>query len=150
HEPAPSFLQTPRGSATPRSTGQQVPSRPTCVHETHPPWHATLQHTPSAQKPEAHSVAFAQKAPRGFFPQLPPTHLMPVAQSASLAQVARHLLADESQPNGAHTVAGPGLQWPPVSQTKTWSTTAPSHVPGWHTVPGAYRRHAPAPLHVPS
>jgi hypothetical protein len=55
-----------------------------------------------------------------------------------------------SQLNGAQTVAGPGRQRPTESQTSTLSTDAPSHTPGLQTEPGAYLRHAPAPLQVPS
>ena len=60
HDAALWFLQTPRGSTTPRSMGQQVPSRPVWLHATQAPWQATLQQTPSAQKPEAQSAPFVQ------------------------------------------------------------------------------------------
>jgi hypothetical protein len=76
-----------------------------------------LQQTPSAQKPEAQSAFFAQTAARGLGPQLPATHLTLFAQSASALHEAKHLLSEESQPKGAHTVAGPGLQRPIESQT---------------------------------
>jgi hypothetical protein len=109
-----------------------------------------LQQTPSAQKPEAQSAFLTQTAARDLRPQLPFTHLTPLAQSASWLHAVKHLLVDESQLKGAHTVVGPGLQRPPESQTKTPSTAAPSHAPAWQTDPGAYLRHAPAPLHRPS
>jgi hypothetical protein len=97
--------------------GQHVPSRPTWLHELQAPWQATLQHTPSVQKPDAQSVFFAQKAARGFGPQLPLTHFTPFAQSASALHAVKHLFVDVSQSKGAQTVAGPGLQRPPESQT---------------------------------
>jgi hypothetical protein len=130
--------------------GQHVPSRPTCLHDTHAPWQATLQQRPSAQNPDAQSAFFAQRAPRGLGPQLPATHLMPFAQSPSVMHAVAHWLVEGSQPKGAQTVSGPGLQRPPESQTKTPPTCEPSQAPGLQTVPGAYLRHAPAPLHVPS
>jgi hypothetical protein len=97
--------------------GQQVPSRPTWLHEMHAPWQATLQQTPSAQKPDAQSAFFAQTAARGLGPQLPLTHLTPFAQSPSLLQDEKHLFDEPSQLNGAQTVDGPGLQRPPESHT---------------------------------
>ncbi len=107
----------PRGSTTPWSLGQHVPSRPTWLHELHAPWQATLQQTPSAQNPDAQSAFFVQNAARGFGPQLPATHLTPFAQSASALHAVKHLFVDVSQSKGAQTVAGPGLQRPPESQT---------------------------------
>jgi hypothetical protein len=59
--------------------------------------HATLQHTPSEQKPDAQSVPFAQTAPFGFGPQLPATHFVP-AQSASARHVAKQACVVASQP----------------------------------------------------
>jgi hypothetical protein len=111
---------------------------------------ATLQQTPSLQKPEAQSVPTVHTAPRGFGPQLPLTHFTPPEQSLSDAHAAKHLLVLVSQSKGAHTVAGPGLQRPTPSQTFTLPTEAPSHVPALQTVPAACLRQAPAPLQVPS
>src|SRR5204862_7228236 len=123
------------------------PTRSQAMHE---PLQATLQHRPSLQNPEAQSALAAHTAPRGLGPQLPLTHLTPPEQSASDVQAAKHLLVFGSQSNGAHTVAGPGLQRPAPSQTLTLPTDEPSHVPALQTVPEAWRRQAPAPLQVPS
>jgi hypothetical protein len=78
---APWSTHWPRGSAAPVSMGQQVPLRSGSAHETQPPPQATLQHTPSAQKPDAHSPPFVQFAPFIFIPQLPETHCWPFAHS---------------------------------------------------------------------
>ena len=43
------------------------------AHVEHEPPQAPSQHTPSTQKPLAHSLAPAQVWPRGFGPQLPAT-----------------------------------------------------------------------------
>jgi hypothetical protein len=59
------------------------------LHETHAPWQATAQHTPSVQKPEAHSSFFAQLEPFILRPQLPFMHCTPIAQSAFDAQVPK-------------------------------------------------------------
>jgi hypothetical protein len=120
------------------------------LHETQLPLQATLQQTPSAQKPEAQSPFALQTAPRGLGPQLPATHLTPPAQSLSLEHVAKHWPVFASHPKGAHTVAGPGRQRPSPSQTSTPVTDAPSHEPAAHTVPARCLRQAPAPLQVPS
>jgi hypothetical protein len=66
--------------------------RPTCAQDKQAPVQATLQQTPSAQKPEPHSEPLAHTAPFSFRPQLPATHFVP-AQSASPAHVAKHAFA---------------------------------------------------------
>ena len=87
------------------------------MHALHAPWQATLQQTPSAQKPDAQSALFVQTAARGLRPQLPFTHLTPGTQSPSLLHAEKHLLVVPSQVNGAQTVSGPGLQRALESQT---------------------------------
>ena len=128
--------QTPWGSMAPVSTGQQVPPRPSWRQVTHAPLHATLQQTPSVQKPDLHSLSFAHTAPFGLGPQLPFTHRMPLAQSVFDRQLVAHMLVVGSQLNGAQIVAGPARQRPWSSQTLTSPTAAPLQVPGLHTVPG--------------
>jgi hypothetical protein len=59
---------------------------------------ATLQHTPSAQKPDAQSALLVHAAPPGFGPQLPATHLTPLTQSVSLRQLGKQALVLVSQP----------------------------------------------------
>jgi hypothetical protein len=132
------------------STGQQVPIRPTSEQETHGPEHATLQHSPSAQKPEAHSLSWVQTAPRDFLPQLPFTHFCPAVQSASVLHVEKHWLVVVSQLNGAQMTAAPGTQRPVPSHTSMPSTEALEQAPGLHTVPEGCFRQAPLPSHVPS
>jgi hypothetical protein len=46
--------------------GRQVPSCPARLQRSQLPVHALLQHTPSAQKPEAHSGLDAHAAPSAF------------------------------------------------------------------------------------
>jgi hypothetical protein len=112
----PWFTQMPRASRVPASVDQQVPRRPTWLHDTQGPSQATLQQTPSAQWLDAHSLSAAHTAARGFLPQLPSWHLPPLAQSLSAWQAAKQAPAVGSQPNGAQMVAGPGLQAPSPSQ----------------------------------
>src|SRR4051812_9753985 len=142
--------QTLWGSGFPWSVGQQVPPRPTWLHDRQAPLHATLQQTPSAQKPVAHSVSAVQIAPRGFLPQLPATHFCPLTQSLSTLQAAKHWLLVGSQLNGAQMVAAPGLQRPVPSHTSIPSTAAPLQVPARQTAPLGYLRQAPLPSHMPS
>ena len=105
--------------------GQQVPSRPGSAHETQPPAQATLQQTPSAQKPDAQSLALVQTAPDGLGPQLPATHLTPGTQSASDRQVGKHWPLELSHPYGAQMIWGPLAQVPAPSQTSAPTTAAP-------------------------
>jgi hypothetical protein len=123
--------------------GQQVPRRPVWLQVTHAPWQATAQHTPSVQKPDAHSSAFAQLEPFIFRPQLPFTHCTPPAQSAFVAQVAKQSCLLVSHEYGAQTLASPAPQVPAPSHVLMFVTAAPSQVPGWQTVPITYLRHAP-------
>src|SRR4029079_19738920 len=60
----------PCGSGFPASVGQQVAGPPSCLQLTQEPVHPTLQQTPSAQKPEPHSLALAQGMPFAFRPQV--------------------------------------------------------------------------------
>jgi hypothetical protein len=130
--------------------GQQVPSRPVWLQLTHAPLQATLQQTPSVQKPLAQSASFAHTAARGLGPQLPFTHEWPPTQSPSLWQMETQLPLVLSQLNGAQIVAGPGLQRPSPSQTFAFVTEAPLQVPSWQIVPPRYFRQAPLPSQVPS
>jgi hypothetical protein len=112
HVADPSSLQRPRGSGEPRSMGQQVPSRPLRLHELQAPVQATLQHTPSAQCSEAHSLFALQAAPLIFLPQLPLTHLWPLTHWLSVAHWAKQEPAPELHENGAQIFVAPGLHCP--------------------------------------
>gem|GEM_PF-2653044 len=100
------------GSGAFTAIGQQVPIRPLWSQLTQAPVQATLQQNPSAQNFEAHCEPAVQTAPIGLGPQLPFTHLMPLAQSASAVQLALQALDLVSQPYGAQIVAGPEVQVP--------------------------------------
>jgi hypothetical protein len=117
---------------------------------THEPRQPVLQQTPSAQKPDAQSVFFAQIAPRGLGPQLPLTQTTPATQSSSDLHVVTQAFFDGSQSNGAQIVAGPDLQRPRPSQTSTSTTAASWQEPGLQIVPATWLRQAPLPSQVPS
>src|SRR4051794_31854943 len=106
----------PRASAAPTSTGQQVPTRWSRLQATQPPWQATLQQTPSAQKPLAHSAPPVHVAPFIFGPQLPPTHWWPLEHWELTLQVSKQLPVAVLQVNGAQISVGLGLQRPLPSQ----------------------------------
>jgi hypothetical protein len=129
--------QIPCGSGAFTAIGQQVPIRPLWSQLTQAPVQATLQQNPSAQKFDAHCEPAVQTAPIGFGPQLPLTHLAPLTQSPSAVQVTTQALVLVSQPNGAQMVAGPEVQVPWPSQTRTSLTAAPSQEPGAQVVPAA-------------
>jgi hypothetical protein len=93
------FVQEAEPQAVPSGIGPQVPSaRPvrTARHPWHRPVQATLQHTPSAQKPVPHSVPALQVAPGALSDtQLPLVHLpapaAPPAQSVLALHVDGHV-----------------------------------------------------------
>jgi hypothetical protein len=49
--------------SVPATNGVQVPTLPAWLHDTHAPVQAELQHTPSVQKPLAHSAALVHVLP---------------------------------------------------------------------------------------
>jgi hypothetical protein len=140
---APPSLQTLRGSGFPGSMGQQVPSCPTRLQDTHAPWHATEQQTPSVQNPDTQSVLVPQAAPFGLLPQLPLTHWRPVTQSLFLVQAEKQSFLAASHENGAQILVAPGRQRPLPSQTLMPATASPSHVPVWQVVPSRCLRQPP-------
>ncbi len=77
------------GSAFPAWSGVQVPSRPTVLQARQAPVQELLQQYPSTQWVEAHSASAMHREPFIFGPQLPPMHLRPEIQSASLVQTAK-------------------------------------------------------------
>ncbi|MES1206401.1 MAG: hypothetical protein ABUS79_10730 [Pseudomonadota bacterium] len=104
-------------SPNPGAKGWQLPRWPTRLQARHSPSQDELQHTPSAQKVDAHSAPVSQTAPFILGPQLPSTHLRPLTQSASLRHFPKHSPLAPLQENGAQTVAAPRLH-----------PRAPSHV----------------------
>jgi hypothetical protein len=61
------------------------------LHASHWAPQATLQHTPSTQKPLVHALAFVHEIPSTcFFAQTPPLQYASVAQSVSRVQLGVH------------------------------------------------------------
>jgi len=99
HPPAPSQrpfvpqLALPRSwhtlrlSAVFAASGVQVPRAEDSAQLLHAPAQASLQQTPSVQKPEAQSAAFVHAPPFVCVPQLWFWQAMPGAQSAFVAHV---------------------------------------------------------------
>lgn len=130
------FTHIPRGSATPAAIGQHEPARSVWLQLTQGPAQAMLQQTPSTQYPDAHWLAALQAALVARLPQLPFTHFTFGAQSPSDAHCVKQAPVLVSQLKGAQTVvAGPAMQLPAPSQTRTPPTEAPLHVPAWQTLP---------------
>jgi hypothetical protein len=61
-----SLSQMPWGSTEPRETASHAPAFPGKAQLTQAPEHSSLQQTPSAQNPEAHSVPQTQRVPSAF------------------------------------------------------------------------------------
>ena len=72
----------------------QVPSAPARLQASQAAAQAVLQHTPSTQFPEAHSLPAPQVAPGAFRAvQLPAPQKLPAAQSAATAQTVGQVAA---------------------------------------------------------
>ncbi|MEN9797935.1 MAG: hypothetical protein RL653_1631 [Pseudomonadota bacterium] len=77
--------------SVPAPSGEQVPSSPATLHAWQVPPHAPLQHVPSTQCPELHSLAPAQGLPLAFCgAQVPEAQWFPGLHSASEPQACRH------------------------------------------------------------
>jgi hypothetical protein len=121
-------------------------------HAMHLSVQALLQQTPSAQKPDEHSVVAAQESPSIFLA----AHLLVVAlqyevvgQSLSVVQAVR-------QPSTTSQAAVPQscvptvLHAPLPSQAEMGVKAAPLHEAVVHTWSVPTLRQAPTPSHVPS
>jgi hypothetical protein len=74
---APWSVHLPRESAAPAGTGAQRPIEEASAQLWQAPSQASMQQTPSTQKPLAHSVSAAQAWPGCLSPQLPSTQAWP-------------------------------------------------------------------------
>jgi hypothetical protein len=127
----------------------QAPALPGSAHDRQVPVHALAQQIPCSQKPDWHSTALPQVPPGGFLPQLPLMQLLGATQSASLAQMTRHL-PSVPQPNGAHDCPGVDKHTPAPSHRNADVSVEPVHAWGLHIAPDEYFSHAPAPSQTPS
>lgn len=98
------------GSAAPAATGTQRPAEPLSRQEKQLPVQDDSQHTPSAQKFEAHSLAAPHAWPSGRLPQEPFTQTLGAMQSALLAHELPQL--DPRHLNGEHDVGVGGTHRP--------------------------------------
>jgi len=119
--------------------GAQLPTAPATLHASHVPLHAPLQHTPSTQKPDVHSLAAAQDAPATrLAAHVPPLQKAPALQS-------------ESAEHGAVQLPAPSHSAKPHSSPGSVRADTAEQVP---TAPArSHARHAPAQAvsqHTPS
>ena len=147
HEAAPWSTQTARLSSVPCVSEVHVPFDDVSAQLRHAPPQATLQQTPSVQKPDAQSPAFVHVPPFSFNPQLWFTHAMPATQSASVVHDGLH--APDTQRNGVQSCSPGGLHVPTPSQVPAVLRRSPAHDGSEHTVSAAYFAHAPKPSHAP-
>ncbi len=113
----------------------QLPTVPAVLQASQAPPHPALQHTPSAQKPEVHSLAPPHAPPSTFFAvHAPPApQKKPALQSASAAHAARQAEALPSHQVLPHSPAGSeraarGVQAPAVL-ARLQASHAPLHAP---------------------
>jgi hypothetical protein len=108
----PSLVQAGRVPTGAPLTGLQAPPAP---QASHCPVQARLQHTPSAQNPDAHWVAAPCGAPSpSLGAQAPPLQKSPATQSPSVAQLVLHAVAPHRY--GAQVVVETAGQPPAPSQ----------------------------------
>src|SRR6185436_13888375 len=131
----------PCTSGLPSATGWHSPILPGWLQLTQAPVQARLQQTPSAQKPESHSVVSLQVAPSGFCPQLPATQSRP-SHWALPSHLVKQRWVVESQENGEQTTLGPAWHTPP-SHTLAPTTVLPSQRPSTQMLPSGYLRQLP-------
>jgi hypothetical protein len=125
HSPSGSRLAT---------MASQKPTRPDWVHLSQVPLHAPSQHTPSAQKPDAHSVDTLQFVPCAFL-QTPIAQLKPLAQSPVPEHVTRHRPVVDSHASGEHEALPRSTHAPSPSQVSASDETVPAHDAATHSVP---------------
>jgi len=108
---------------------------------------ALLQHTPWAQKPDAHSVPALHSAPGGFRPQEVLTQKLPETHWLSVVHVLKQLLALHW--NGLQLGERGATHWPEALQVDCGVYEAAAHFSGAQTSPTGYFWHAPLPSHAP-
>jgi len=128
----------------------QVPRRAGSLQETHCPWQAELQQTPSAQKPELQSALAVHEPPGGRFPQLPVESQTCASHWVLEVHLSKQVPLLASHENGVQRMVGPDRQLPVPSQTLEPTIAAPWQVPEPQAVPITALRQLPAPLQVPS
>jgi hypothetical protein len=134
----------------PAGTVAQVPTVPASAHEAHVPAHAVAQQTPCWQKLCAHSPGIVQGWPSASLPQLMLTQLLVVTQSALVAQVVRQVGVVVLHRYGSQSELVTDRQTPAPSHVRCGVSVDPTQVPAAHCVLVPQKRHAPAPLHIPS
>ena len=128
-------------------SGVHVPRDDASAQLRHAPPHASLQHTPSVQKPDAQSVPFVHVPPGFLSPQLWATQAMPATQSASVVHVG--LQAPDTQRYGVQSCTPGGLHVPTPSQVPAVSSLSPAHDGRTQIVSAAYFAHEPNPSQAP-
>jgi hypothetical protein len=145
---APRSVQTWAGSGAPVATFVHDPIVPDSAHDRQALVQAVAQHTPCAQLPEIHSKPSEQNAPLGFLPQELLLQTLPGEQFASSVQPPKHCAP--LQANGTHEMVTGATHAPVALQVDSGVNTLLSQCGAAQTVPGRWRRQAPAPSQVPS
>lgn len=127
-----------------------VPTVPASAHDAQMAVQAVPQQTPCAQKLWAQSLASVQGWPSASLPQLPLTQLFVVTQSVLAVQVVRQVGVVVLHRYGSHCEVVTARHTPAPSHVRCGVSVDPVQVAAAHCVPVAQRRHAPAPLHIPS
>lgn len=138
-----------RGSDRPFGTGTQRPAEPDKLQLRQVPPQASLQHTPSTQKPDTQSLAALQVWPSGFLPQEWVARSQARSGAQSSFELHRSVHSPFVQRKGWHWSASPGLQLPSPSQTRVLLSVLPEQEAPWQAVPMGYIVHRPKPSQTP-
>jgi hypothetical protein len=127
---------------------EQVPA-PFRLHDLHPPQLATLQHTPSVQKPLPHWLAEEQAMPRPVgLTQVVPLQTKPLAQSALPAQLVRQV--DPLQTYAPQLCDAGWVHAPePLQRDAGWNVEPVHDAPAPHVAVAAATWQPPEPLQAP-
>lgn len=130
-----------RGSGVPAGTFTHRPGEPGRAHDRQRPVQASLQQTPSTQKPDLHSSFDRQAWPSPGLPQLPAAQVAGGTQSASEAHEVRQ--APFAHRWGAQAIAPAATQAPRPSQVLAGTRSPPAQEAARHGVPARAGRHWP-------
>jgi len=164
HAPAPSHLpsvpqvaaprsaQEPAGSLPPDGTAEQVPSFPGTAQDRQTPTQSPAQQTPCWQEPDLHSCPTLHEAPFSFLPQEKFWQGLPETHCALFTHWEKQRALAPSHMKGAHERGAAATHDPFPSHREGGAPVdvPPGQLPALHTVPSAYLRHPPEPLHLPS
>lgn len=143
-------VQLPSLSAPPAGMLLQVPSIPWSAQLLHTPVHAPSQQTPSTHWPVLHSSPLAQAPPLSLRPHSPISQRRDGMHWPSSIHELKQSVPPALHTYGLHSRRTPAAQVPSPLHVDCPVALPAAQAAAAQTVPLAYLRQAPEPLHVPS